>query len=171
MDDLNRQLQRWHDADADDREDDADAACSALFAAVTREPVVRAAFAAETLTAIEAAMASDTRRAKRVRRAAIISSVAAAGVGIYTGGSWLLWALSSILVGGIELLIGTIVRVIGAVQGGADLWTLISALGRAAGAFVTDPTVTVVILALQGIAMAALVALQRLLGSDRESLK
>jgi hypothetical protein len=106
-----------------------------------------------------------------MRRLVITGSVVAAVVGIYTGGAWILWALSSILVGGIELLVGTIVRVIGAVQGGADLWTLMSALGRAAGAFVTDPTVTVVIVVLQGIAMAALVALQRLLGSDRESLK
>jgi len=46
------------------------------------------------------------------------------------------------------------------------LWCLLGSLGHAASAFVADPKVTFVLLVLQGFAIAALVALQRLLGSD-----
>jgi hypothetical protein len=44
-------------------------------------------------------------------------------------------------------------------------------MGRTAAAVAADPTVTVMLFALQAIALAALVALQRLLGVDEESLK
>jgi len=44
-------------------------------------------------------------------------------------------------------------------------------LGRAAAAFVADPKVTVAIFAIQAIAIGALIALRRLLGSDRESFE
>jgi hypothetical protein len=171
MDDLNRQLLRWRDADDGDRDDEADAACVELFAGVAREPAVSSQFSAATLAAIEAALANDVRRARRIRRVTIGAGIATAVAAIYLGGDWILWALSALVVGGIDLLVRAIVGTVSALQGGADLWTIISALGRAAAAFVTDPKVTVIILALQGIAMAALVALQRLLGSDRESLK
>jgi hypothetical protein len=48
---------------------------------------------------------------------------------------------------------------------------VVSSLGRASAAFIADPTVTITMLAIQGIAIAALVALRRLLGSDREFLE
>jgi hypothetical protein len=48
---------------------------------------------------------------------------------------------------------------------------VLASMGRAAGAFVSDPKVTIVLLALQGIAIAAFIVLQRLLGSDAEYLK
>ena len=53
---------------------------------------------------------------------------------------------------------------------GADSWNVVSNLGRAAAAFAASPSVTMVILAMQGVAFVALVALQRLLRSDTESL-
>jgi hypothetical protein len=37
--------------------------------------------------------------------------------------------------------------------------------------FAADPTVTMTLVALQGLAIGALLALQRLLGADEESLK
>jgi hypothetical protein len=46
-----------------------------------------------------------------------------------------------------------------------------ASLGRAAAAVLASPSVTTTILALQGIAVAALIALQRLLRSDRESFR
>ncbi|MCA1652074.1 MAG: hypothetical protein LC753_18005 [Acidobacteria bacterium] len=46
-----------------------------------------------------------------------------------------------------------------------------SGLGRAAAAFAADPKVTFVIIVIQGIAIAALFTLQRLLGSDGESFE
>jgi len=57
------------------------------------------------------------------------------------------------------------------IQAGADLWSLAGSMARAASAFVADPKVTFVLLVLQGLAIAALVTLQRLLGSDGESFK
>jgi hypothetical protein len=51
---------------------------------------------------------------------------------------------------------------------GRDAWSVLTNIGRAAAAFASDPSVSMVILALQGIAIAALVALHRLLGSETE---
>jgi hypothetical protein len=48
---------------------------------------------------------------------------------------------------------------------------MLTSLGRAAAAFAANPTVTFTFLALQALAIAALVALHRLLGSDWESFK
>jgi hypothetical protein len=54
---------------------------------------------------------------------------------------------------------------------GGDMWAVLGSLGRAAAAFVSDPKVTFMMIAVQGIAAAALFALQRLLGSDGETFK
>jgi hypothetical protein len=62
-------------------------------------------------------------------------------------------------------------RMAGAAETGADIWSVLSSMGRTAAAVTADPTVTVMLFALQAIALAALVALQRLLGADEESLK
>jgi hypothetical protein len=78
---------------------------------------------------------------------------------------------SGTLTGAFDLLIGFVVRMAGAVQTGADLWSVLTGVGRAAAAFASDPTVTMMLFGLQGIAVAALFALQRLLGIDEESLK
>jgi hypothetical protein len=51
------------------------------------------------------------------------------------------------------------------------VWSLLTALGRATAAFVADPRVTIAMLVFQVVAVAALTALHRLLGPEREWLK
>jgi hypothetical protein len=68
----------------------------------------------------------------------------------------------------VSLLIDSIVGIAKNAETGVDLWSLARNLGRAAAAFMSSPAVTVSIILIQGIAMVALIALQRLLGSDRE---
>jgi hypothetical protein len=170
-DDPNRYFQRWQEADGSGRDEDADTACRTMFGAIVRDPVVSSDFAARTLSAIAAAAAADAARARRTRRATVAGGVVAAGVAIYLGGGWFLSVLSSGMVGLINLLVGATVQVATGMQTGVDVWAILAGLGRVAAAVAADPAVTIAMLAIQGIAMAALVALQRLLGSDRESLK
>lgn len=174
-DDLNRHWQRWQEADSEgqnsEREDDADAACRALFAAAALEPTVTPAFTARTVATINTSVAAERVRARRLRRALLAGSVAAAVVGVYAGGPWLLSALAGAVAGAINLLVGVTVGIAVAVQAGTDVWTVLGGLGRAAAAFVANPTVTVVMLAMQAIAVMALITLQRLLGAEKESFE
>jgi hypothetical protein len=73
--------------------------------------------------------------------------------------------------GGLDLVVALVVRSAGAAQTGAGLWSVLSGVGRAVASFAADPTVTMTLVALQGLAIGALLALQRLLGADEESLK
>ena len=168
---LNRRYRQWQEADEDGRPDEADVACQAVFAAVVREPATSSDFPARTLAAIAAATARDRRRARLVRRATLAAGLAGAAAGLYVGGTWILSTMSSVMVGLIEVLVGATVRAAVGLQAGTDIWTMLAGLGRAAAAFVADPTITAVMLAMQGLAMAALVGLRRLLESDRESFK
>jgi hypothetical protein len=170
-DDLTRQYQRWREADDAGRDEDADAACRATFAALGREPAVSSDFTARTLSAVATVMARDARRARRVRRATLAGGVAATVAGVYIGGAWVLSTSSALLVRLLDLLVGLTVRAATGIQAGADIWSVLASLGRAAAAFVSDPAVTIAMFAMQGIAMAGLIALQRLLRSDREFLK
>lgn len=168
---LTRRYRRWLDADEEGLDDEADAACRAVYAARLPEPRVSQDFAARTADAVAAAAVRDSAAARRTRRATITGSIAAAVAGIYLGGPWAISMLSALLIGTIDLLVGATVRVASGVGAGNDMWTLLSGLGRATAAFAANPAVTVAMLAMQGIAMAALIALHRLLGPDTESVK
>jgi hypothetical protein len=78
--------------------------------------------------------------------------------------------LSATVARGLDALVAIVVSVASG-RDGSGLWTVLTSLGRAAAAFAANPTVTVAIFAMQAIAIGALVALQRLLGSDGESFK
>ena len=168
---LTRNVHRWLEADIEGQDDEADSACRAVFAEAVSEPAVPLTFAARTMEAIGTATAQDARRARLMRRAMLgggaLSGVAAA----YFGGAWAIATLSAIIIRSLDLLLGATVRVASSVQAGADAWTVLSSIGRAVGAFVSDPTVTVAMLTMQGLAIAALFALQRLLGTDTEPFK
>jgi hypothetical protein len=100
-----------------------------------------------------------------------VAGLAGVAAGIYLAGPWLLSAGSWMLVRLINMLVGATVQVATSMQTGVDLWSVMSGIGRAGAAFIASPGVTIAMLAMQAVAMAALIALQRLLGSDRESLK
>jgi hypothetical protein len=168
---LTRDYRRWLEAEHIGTDDEADAACRAVFQAADREEAVPLTFTGTTMAGIAAEAARDARRAKQTRRALTAGGVAAGAVAAYFGAGPAVSVLSMALVAVFDLLIGLIVNGAAGIQAGADLWSLAGSMARAASAFVADPKVTFVLLVLQGLAIAALVTLQRLLGSDGESFK
>lgn len=168
---LVRNYHRWRAAEEDGREDDADAAFGHVFREAAGEPVVSLEFAARTLEAVAAAAARDAQRARRTRRIAVPVGVAAGAVVLYFSGGWIVSLLSAAVVGVLDLLVGGVVGTAKGVRTGTDVWSVLSSLGRAAGAFISSPTVTLTILAIHGIAISALLALQRLLDTDGEPFR
>ena len=107
-------------------------------------------------------------RARRTRKVLVPVGAAAAAVLLYFGGGLLVSAMATSVMWAVNLVIGSIVGVATNAETGAGLWSIARSLGRAAATFVSSPVVTISIIAIHGIAMAALIALQRLLGSDGE---
>ena len=168
--DLTHRYSRWRTAESAGTDEEADAAFKAVFAALPDQPAPLE-FAARTMRAVAEAAGRDARRARQTRRAGVAAAVVGGGVAAYFGAGWLTWALSSAFVGFLNLVIGTVVGAANVVDRGGSVWTVIGSLGRATAAFVSDPKVTFMMIAIQGIAAAALFALQRLLGSDGETFK
>jgi len=163
--------QRWRDADESGRDDDADWAFKTVFRTVVPTQPISADFTSRTMAALAAAAEREARRARHTRAAVIAGAVLGGAAAVYFGTGWAVSVLSTVFVGFLNLVIAVIVGGAGAVETGSGLWTVLGTLGRAAAAFASDPKVTVAIFAIQAIAIAALVALRRLLGSDRESFE
>ena len=170
-DNVNRQYQRWRDAEVEARDDEADAAFTGLFQSMPPEPAVSAAFTARTMEAVAAAAARDARRARVVRRVVLPVAAAMLLVAGYFSAGLIGAALSTTVVWLLNVAIAGVVSGATAVQSGPDGWTIVSSLGRATAAIIANPAVTITIFAVQAFAIAALVVLQRLLGSDRESFR
>lgn len=168
--DLLRSYRRWQAAEADGRDDEADAEFKTVFAAVPPAGVT-AGFPTRTMDAVSAAGARDRRRARRLRIATIAAGAAGVAVAGYFGAAVAVTVISVTFTRAFDLLIGVVVRMAGAAQTGSDLWSVLGGMGRAAFAFAADPKVTMMLFALQGVAVAALIALQRLLGADEEPLQ
>jgi hypothetical protein len=169
--DLNRNLRRWLEADTDGQNDDADGACREVFADAMPDPVLPVDFATRTMQAIGTAATEDVRRARVMRRAAVGGGAVGLVAAAYFGGAWAIGLITALVVRSLDLLVGATVQVASGVQAGADAWTVMSNIGRAVASFVANPTVTLAMLAMQGVAIAALFALQRLLGTDTEPFK
>ncbi len=169
-DELTRQCRRWLAADEAGRDDEADAAFKKTFAALP-PVVVPAPFTAGTLHAVSAVLAADRRRARLARVAVVAVTSLGTALGLYFGAGWIVSALSTAMVAFLDLVVAVVVKGAAAADHGANLWGVLFGLGRAAAAFLTEPKVTITLLAIQGIAAAALFALQRLLGADAESFK
>jgi hypothetical protein len=165
--DLNWSYRRWRTAEEEGRDDDADAAFRSVFEQASLTPEVAPAFTARTLQAVSAAGAADARQSRRLRKALFGGGIAAALVTAYFGAALAV----SALVGAINLLVTATVEASTRLQSGAGIWSLLVSLGRAAAAFIAEPEVTFVIIAIHGIAIAALYAMHRLLGSDGESFQ
>jgi hypothetical protein len=165
------EYRRWRDADENGREDEADRAFGAVFRTVAAEPPPSTGFTARTVAAVAAVAERDARRARRTRRAVAVAAGVGGIVAAYYGSGWAVSLLASAFIGFINVLVATVIGGAAGLEAGASVWGVIGNLGRAAGAFVADPKVTVAIIAIQVIAMGALRALQRLLGSDGESFE
>jgi len=170
-DDLTEQYRRWLEADDQGHDDEADASFERLFDACVPTPLPSVRFTETTMAAIAEAAVADAKRAKRLRQVLLWSGVPLGAVGLYFGAGALFWALSTGLVAGLNFLVAVVVWFANGHDVRSSLWTMLTGLGRAALAFVADPRVTIAILVFQAVAVAALAALHRLLGPEREWLK
>jgi hypothetical protein len=150
------------------REDEADAAFGPVFRDAGAERAVSPGFAADTMAAVAAAVEQDVQRASRTRKMLVPAAAASVAVLLYLGGDFLVSAMATSVMWAVNLVIGSIVGVASNAETGAGLWSVARSLGRAGAAFISSPVVTISIIAIQGVAMAALIALQRLLGADGE---
>ena len=160
---------RWIAAETEGRVDEADALFTAVFRSAAGLAAPSPVFTAQTMAAVAAAAERDARRSRLMRRVGMpAAAVLAIALG-YASSGLVLSAFSAVLVGALDLFIGSVVYVATTTRSGGDVWTLAGNLGRAAAALLSNPSVTTTILALQGMAVAALIGLQRLLRSERES--
>jgi hypothetical protein len=166
MDDQ-KPYQRWLDAELDDRDDDADALFGTMFKGALPRIQAQPAFTERTMAAVAEAAARDLRRARTRRQVLVPAASVAAVLLAYFCSGLMMSAFSAVVVKSLDLLIGAVVYVATTMRSGGDAWTLAGSLGKATAALLTNSAVTTTILALQGMAIAALFALQRLLRSER----
>ncbi len=162
---------RWQAADASDRDDDADAALLSVFQSAVAEEAIPSEFTTRTMAAIAAAAAVDVRRARQARVGVLSATIAAGVAALYVGAGWAIGLVSAAFLGALNLLVAAVVRIADAFHTGAGVWGVLSSLGQAASAVAADSTVTFAMIAISAVAIGALVALQRLLGSDEESFQ
>ncbi|HUR33503.1 MAG TPA: hypothetical protein VM032_06885 [Vicinamibacterales bacterium] len=103
-------------------------------------------------------------RTARLAGAALVSVVGSVGA-VYL----LLPLLTRALVRALTLTVNGCVWLAASMSAGADPWTILSAVGRAAGDTLATRQVSAVLLALAVVGGLAFYWLQRLLGSDEES--
>jgi hypothetical protein len=166
-----RAYRRWQALEGEGRDEEADRAFETVFKTTLASLPVPPEFTAKTMTAVAAAAQRDLRRVRRVRRASLGAGVAGGAAAMYFGAGYILAGVSAVAVRLIDLLVVGVIYVVTVVQSGADVWSIAATLGRAMGALVMDPKVAVALVMMQGIAVAAFIALRRLLESDVEILK
>jgi len=171
MNDAPESYGRWRAAEESERDDDADWAFRTVFQTAMPEQPVSPEFTTRTMTAVAAAAAGDARRARRVRAGVVAGTAVATTAAVYVGAGWAISLASAAFIGLLNMLIAAAVGGAAAFQTDAGVWSVLASLGRAATALATDPNVTFVMIAISAVAIAALVALQRLLGSDGESFQ
>ena len=162
------EYREWLAAEREGRDDAADASFAAVFAAAPRPKAPGLPFTVQTMNAVAAAVERDARRARTVRRVVLPAGAAAGLVLAYLCSGLLVSGVSWVVVRAVDLLIAAVVYVATNLSSGGDVWTVGRNLGRATAALLTNASVTTVILALQGMALAALMGLHRLLRSERE---
>jgi hypothetical protein len=161
----------WRAAEESDRDDDADWAFRTVFQTAMPEQRVSPEFTTRTMTAVMAAAAGDARRARRVRAGVLTGTTVVVTAAVYFGAGWAISLASAAFIGLLNVLIAATVRGAVAFQTGAGVWPVLASLGRAAAAMAADSNVTFAMIAISAVAIAALLALQRLLGSDGESFQ
>jgi hypothetical protein len=161
----------WRVAEESERDDDADWAFRTVFQTAMPDQPVSPEFTTRTMKAVMAAAAADARRARRVRAGVMAGTVVVSTAAIYFGAGLAISLASAAFIGLLNVLIAAAVRGAVAFQTGAGVWSVLASLGRAAAALAADSNVTFAMIAISAVAIAALLALQRLLGSDGESFQ
>jgi amino acid transporter len=162
---------QWRAAEESERDDDADWAFRTVFQTAMPERPVSPEFTTRTMTAVAAAAAGDARRSRRVQAGVLTGTAVATTAAVYFGTGWAIALASAAFIGLLNVLIAAAVRGAAAFQTGAGVWSVLASLGRAAAALAADPNVTFALIAISAAAIAALLALQRFLGSDGESFQ
>jgi hypothetical protein len=162
---------RWRAAEASERDDDADWAFRTVFQTAVAEHAVSPEFTTRTMAAVAAVAASDARRARRQRAGVLTGAAVVTTAAAYFGAGWAVSLASAAFIGLLNMLVNGVVRGAFAVQTGAGVGSVLLSLGRAAAALAADSNVTFAMIAISAVAIAALLALQRLLGSDGESFQ
>ena len=121
----------------------------------------------ELITRTSTDLPPDVRAA--MRTAVATGTVVATAAGLYAGAGWAVGLVSAASLRLLDLVIALVVRTAEASQSGGGAWGVLSSLGRATSALAADTSVTIALIAISAVAIAGLVALQRLLGSDEES--
>jgi len=163
--------ERWRAAEESERDDDADWAFRTVFQTAVPEHPVSPEFTTRTMAAVAAVAASDWRRARRQRAGALTGAAVVTTAAVYFGAGWAVSFASTAFIGLLNMLVNAVVRGAFAVQTGAGVGSVLLSLGRAAAALAADSNVTFAMIAISAVAIAALLALQRLLGSDGESFQ
>lgn len=167
-DDLVRTARRWLAADRAGRDEEADSAFGVTFGAVPRVDASEP-FASRVMEAVGRAAARDRVRTRWTRAAVAAGVLGSAAATVYIGAGLIGSLAARAFVAFVSFSVNAIVWLIGAVQRGADVWTILGGIGRVAGSIVIDPKVSSGLIAIQVIGVLALLALQRLLGSEEES--
>jgi len=170
-DELTSRWRQWADLEGSGREAEADEAFGEVWRAAAPEVPAPPAFTGRAMQAIAAEAVRQAEGTARLRRAGAAAAAMVLAAAAWFGAGYAAGAVRTMFLALFNLSIGAVVKTAAGVQAGTDLWSLLGSMGHAASAFVADPRVTFVLLVLQGLALAALVALQRLLGSDGESWK
>jgi hypothetical protein len=171
MNDAPGNYDRWHAAEDSERDDDADWAFRTVFQTAMPEHPVSPDFTTRTMTAVAAVGAGDARRARRQRAGVLTATAVATIAAVYFGAGWVVSFASAAFIGLLNLMVTGVVRGAFAFQTGAGVGSVLLSLGRAAAALAADSNVTFAMIAISAVAVAALLALQRLLGSDGESFQ
>jgi hypothetical protein len=151
---------RWLTAERDERDDDADAELRAVFRSIpTQAP--REGFAGRVAQAVM----RDGRRRARIARLMLWGAATAAVVVSVV----VLWQLPRLLRPMFYAGVSGLVWSLAAVDRGIDVWTLIGRIARLTAAIVVTPEVTLLLMALALVAIAALYGLNRVLELEERS--
>lgn len=167
-DDLVRSARRWLAADRAGRDEEADSALRVAFEAVPRAEVPEK-FATRVMEAVGEAATRDRVRTRWLRAAVAAAILGVAAATLYIGAGLIASLAGRAFVGFVSFSVNAIVWLIGMVQRGADVWTILGGIARVTGTVVIEPRVSFVLIAIQVIGVLALMALQRLLGPEEES--
>ena len=151
---------RWLAAERDEQDDEADAALLAAFSAVERR-VPDTGFAARVTDGVAAASRRQARLARAVLTAGGVLALAML-IAMLTQVPRLFAPMLNVGVGGM-------VWTVAAVDRGFSVWSVFAQFARATGAVIVAPQVTLLLMALAVIAIAALYGLNRVLELEERS--
>ena len=157
----NQPWREWLEAEAQEREDAADAAFASLMAEAPRVEV-SAAFVERTMTAVRSRRARERRLQWSARTVAAVAVAVTAAAGVWAGGALLADALANVLVAAVRGLLWTTE----AMGGGLRWWAVLARFGSAIATAAATPLSMAVLVALQVVGALAMYGMKQLLGDE-----